>query len=77
MTVKLLKPEDHSHANVIDVLEKSLKRAKAGELVGIILIAEERATGYEYSRCNISYEKTLGLLNRAQWIMNQDWDKAK
>lgn len=75
--IKMLKPEEHSSASTIRTLKDALAEAEAGEIVGIILIAEKRSSGYSYARNNITYEAALGLCNRAQWILNQDWDKFK
>lgn len=75
--VKILKPEEHRAENVIAVLRSTLARAEAGEIIGLIMIAEERGTSYEYTRCTIGYEKAIGLCARAQWILNQEWDKTK
>ena len=75
--IKMLKPEEHKSDGVVKCLREALARAEAGEVVGIILITEERAEGYTYTRSNITYEAALGLCNRAQWILNQDWDRCK
>jgi hypothetical protein len=75
--IKMLKPEEHSSVSTIRTLKDALAKAESGEIVGIILIAEERGSGYFYTRNNITYEAALGLCNRAQWILNQDWDKYK
>lgn len=75
MTLALIKSEkERVNENLVRVLEEQLERARSGELTGI-LIHGETTTGYEYTRCNLSYEHAIALCARTAYRLNQDWDR--
>lgn len=74
--VQPIRQEALANQDLIDFLEKTLARAKAGELKAIVAIVESREDRYEHTRINVTYEAALGLYTRAAYRLNQDWSNS-
>lgn len=67
--------QDHAKdkEGVISCLEELLKQAKKGEIVGLHAVLQYDQQ-YVYKRVGISYVETLGMLHRAAYALNKEWD---
>lgn len=63
--------------DMVEELETLLVRAKAGELVAGVMILKTREGMYEHKRIDLFYEEGMGMLARAQYQLNQDWDNDR
>ena len=73
--IPLPKKEAKSQEGVIAFLEALLKRAQAGQIEGLAVIAET-VNGYEYTRVNMSFETAICLHARGIHKLQQDWDRS-
>ena len=75
--VRAIKPARLTNQGLIDFLRESLRRAEAGDLLGVLVIARTRGDYYEYTRFDFSFEESIGLHQRAAYLLNHEWDTAR
>ncbi len=74
--VQQLKQEQLKHEGCVELLRSLLAQAESGELTALYVISELRGKEYTYDTCGLTCDKTLGLLQRATFKVNQIWDEA-
>jgi len=75
MTLELLERPTWPKEEMLKELNKLVDDVSTGRVKAIYIIAESTAD-YRRTSFGFSREQILGLLTRAQYSINQEWDEA-